>query len=146
MMKAYIAVSNSQKAKLSSELKAITAGLTKVKVDGFVFVNNYNFTIADEREMMLQAIADIDHCDILIAETSYKGIGIGIEVGYAKAKRKPIIYLRHKNAEHSTTVSGISDFQLIYENIADLQNRLADIVSKAISSTKKNEVSSASDK
>ena len=41
---------------------------------------------------MKQATADIDKCDILIAETSDRGIGIGIEVGYAKAKKKPIFY------------------------------------------------------
>jgi 2'-deoxynucleoside 5'-phosphate N-hydrolase len=41
--------------------------------------------------MMAQAFLDIGQSDFLIAETSDKGIGIGIEVGYARAKQKPII-------------------------------------------------------
>jgi 2'-deoxynucleoside 5'-phosphate N-hydrolase len=40
--------------------------------------------------MMRQAFAAIDKNDLLIAETTDKAIGIGIEVGYAKAKGKPI--------------------------------------------------------
>ncbi len=35
-------------------------------------------------------------------------------------KMLPVIYLRDKTADHSTTDSGISDFQIIYEKIADL--------------------------
>ena len=53
--------------------------------------------------MMDHAMRDIKNSKVLIAETTYKGIGIGIEVRYAKAKGIPVIYLRQKNAEHSTT-------------------------------------------
>ena len=85
-----------------------------------------------ERQMMKQAITDIDNSDIIIAEASDKGIGIGIgiEVSYAKAKNKPIIYALQKIAEHSTTVSGISDFQIIYENQADLRKQHTDTLAK----------------
>ena len=95
-----------------------------------MFVDHYKFDPTQERQMMNQALADIDSCDMLIAETSHKGIGIGVEAGYAKAKNKPIVYLRHENAEHSTTVSGISDFQIIYTDTSDLKNKLKDAVSK----------------
>lgn len=74
--------------------------------------------------MMQQAMDDIDKCSMLIAETSDKAIGIGIEAGYAKAKGKPVIYLRHKDAEHSTTLSGISDIQIIYSDTDDLATKL----------------------
>ena len=70
--------------------------------------------------MMKQTTADIGNCKIIIAENSDKAIGIGIEVGYAKAKMKPIIYLRRKTTDHSSTVSGISDFHIIYEDTSDL--------------------------
>lgn len=90
----------------------------------FVFVDQYRFDPSQEREMMSQALADIDRSDLLIAETSDKGIGIGIETGYAKAKGKPVIYVRQAEAEHSTTVSGISDHQIIYSDDRDLGNKL----------------------
>jgi len=136
-MKAYISISHSKRKALDKELSAIKTALVKLNIDPFVFVDNYTFGASQERKMMEQAAADIDHCDILIAETSDKRIGIGIEVGYAEAKTKPIIYLRHKNADHSTTASGISDFQIIYEDIPDLQKQLEDILTKAIKQLEK---------
>ena len=85
--------------------------------------------------MMQQAMADLDNCDLLLAETSDKGIGIGIEVGYAKAKGKTIIYLRQKDTAHSTTVSGISDFQIVYNDATDLKKQLAETVEQIINKT-----------
>ncbi len=132
-MTAYISISYNKRKLLDKELSAIINTLSDFKITPFVFVDNYKFTQTHEREMMQQAMTDIDNCDILIAETSDKAIGIGIEVGYAKAKNKPVIYLRQKDAAHSTTVSGISDFQIIYGDTNDLQIQLADAIRKLLS-------------
>jgi nucleoside 2-deoxyribosyltransferase len=83
--------------------------------------------------MMQQAMLDIDQCDILIAEVSDKAIGIGVEAGYAKGKNKPVIYLRQKDCEHSTTISGISNYSIIYENINDLEQQLTSGIKKILS-------------
>src|SRR5882757_7672101 len=109
-MTAYISVSYSKRKSVDKELKAIADVLNNFKITPFIFVDNYKFAATDEKVMMQQAMTEIDRCDLLIAETSDKGIGIGIEAGYAKAKGKPVIYVRQKDTEHSTTVSGISDF------------------------------------
>ena len=129
-MKAYIAVSFSKRKLVDKEIAAIADTLNGFNISSFVFVDHHQFNLTQEREMMEQAMADIDSCDLLIAETSDKGIGIGVEVGYAKAKSKPVIYIRQKNKEHSTTVSGISDFQIVYVDINDLKMQLAEIVCK----------------
>jgi nucleoside 2-deoxyribosyltransferase len=129
-MTAYIAVSFSKRKLVDKELLAITDCLKKNGITPFIFVDNYNFSNTQEKEMMQQAMNDIKRCDILLAETSEKAIGIGIEVGYAKANHKPVIYLRKNEAEHSTTVSGISDFQVIYNTISDLQKQLSSILKK----------------
>ncbi len=131
-MKAYIAVSFSKRKLVDHEINAIVEVLNEWKISAFVFVDHYQFDKSQERQMMQQAMADLDNCDLLLAETSDKGIGIGIEVGYAKAKGKTIIYLRQKDAAHSTTVSGISDFQIVYLDTADLKKQLAKIVEKII--------------
>lgn len=82
--------------------------------------------------MMQQAVASIDRCDLLIAEVSDKAIGIGVEAGYAKGKDKPVFYLRQKDSEHSTTVSGISDQSIIYESIPDLELQLSNSIKKIL--------------
>lgn len=127
---AYISVSFSKRKLLDNEMRIITDVLKRSSMDAFIFVDHYTFSSSQEKEMMQQALADIDRCDLLIAETSDKAIGIGIEAGYAKAKNKPVIYIRHASAEHSTTLSGISDYQIIYTDLGNLANELVPIISK----------------
>jgi 2'-deoxynucleoside 5'-phosphate N-hydrolase len=127
-MTAYISISYSKRKLMDEELNAIVDTLKSFSIVPFVFVDQYQFNRSEEQQMMQQAMTDIDRCDILIAETSDKGIGIGIEVGYAKALNKPVIYIRRKEAEHSTTVSGISDFQIIYADTSDLQVKLETVI------------------
>ena len=127
-MQAYIAISYNKRKQLQPELDAIKEVLKQHSITPFVFVDNYNFNASQEKEMMQQAFGEIDKCDLLIAEVSDKAIGIGIEVGYAKAKNKPIIYLRHRTAEHSTTVSGTSDYIVIYSDDDDLKKQLFQLV------------------
>jgi len=127
-MKAYISISYNKRQELNDELSAIIEGLKKFQIESFVFTDEFKFSVHQEKEMMQQVIISIYNCDLLIAETSDKAIGIGVEVGYAKAKGKPVIYIRNKNAEHSTTVSGISDFQIIYDDIEDLSKKLTTVL------------------
>jgi 2'-deoxynucleoside 5'-phosphate N-hydrolase len=127
-MQAYIAVSYSKRKFLQAELEIIKQTLDQCNIDPFVFVDTYNFKPAEEKQMMQQAFAAIDACGLLIAETSDKAIGIGIEVGYAKAKGKPVIYLRNNAAEHSTTVSGASDYIIIYTSSNNLVYQLKNIL------------------
>jgi 2'-deoxynucleoside 5'-phosphate N-hydrolase len=127
-MQAYIAVSYSKRKFLQAELEIIKQTLDQCNIDPFVFVDTYNFKPTEEKQMMHQAFAAIDACGLLIAETSDKAIGIGIEVGYAKAKGKPVIYLRNNAAEHSTTVSGASDYIIIYTSSNNLGYQLKNIL------------------
>ena len=129
-MKAYIAVSFSKRKLFAKVIAAITETLTHSGIEPLVFIDQHTFLAEQEQEMMEQAMKDIDDCDLLIAETSEKAIGIGIEAGYAKGKGKPVIYLRHASAEHSTTLSGISDHPVIYKNDDDLKIKLSAVLEK----------------
>lgn len=70
------------------------------------------------------AFGEIDNADLLIAEKSEKAIGVGIEIGYAVALKKPVIYLRNALSEHSTTASGCANNTIIYQNTPDLSYQL----------------------
>lgn len=129
-MKAYISVSYKKRKSFDAEINAIVEVLNEADILSIVFVDQYKFDPSQEKEMMKMAIEEIDSCDLLLAETSDKGIGIGIEVGYAKAKGKSVVYVRSESAEHSTTVSGISDFQVVYSNTDNLKQKLSEVVMK----------------
>ena len=127
-MHAYIAISYAGRKRLKEEMEGICSTLGQCGITPFVFVDQYQFTAEDEKGMMQKAMEEIDQSDILIAAASEKAIGIGIEAGYAKGKNKTVIYIRHHNAEHSTTLSGISDHQIIYVDLPDLGQKLKRIV------------------
>lgn len=142
-MKAYISISYQRRRSLNTAITAIMSVLEEHQVESFVFVDHYKFEESQEEEMMRSALGELEQCDLLIAETSHKGIGIGIEAGYAKAKNKPVVYLRHKEAEHSTTLSGASDHRVIYKNTDDLQQQLVLIIKEIIASAEHTTVSTS---
>ena len=127
-MKAYIAIPYQGRNEIREELDTITSILNQCGVSPFVFADQYSFKEEEEKQMMQQAMEDINESDWLIALASEKAIGIGIEAGFAKGKGKPVIYIRHMEAEHSTTLSGISDYQIIYVDLQDLGQKLTRIV------------------
>ncbi|EHQ41252.1 nucleoside 2-deoxyribosyltransferase [Myroides odoratus] len=124
----YISCSFALRKALEPELQTMKEVLLSHQYQPWVFVEHYTFTAQQEKEMMQQAMQDIENSAFLLAETTDKGIGIGIEAGYAKALKKPVVYLRKETAEHSTTLSGLSDYQIIYQDTTDLANQLEEVI------------------
>jgi len=129
MKKAFISVSFKKKNDLSQELTIISELLKKHKIKPFIFVNNYVFVKNKEKEMMKKATKAIANSDILIAELTDKAIGVGIEIGYAYALKKKIIYLRKERTEYSRTTGGVASEQITYNNMNDLKSKLEIVLS-----------------
>ncbi len=120
MKKAYFAISYSNRKQFDKEIENLKNLFNKNNIELLVFVDKYNFKANQEKEMMKVAFEEIDSSDFLIAELSTKSIGVGIEIGYAFAKEKPIFYLRKKDSKYSTTASGCSNYLIEYENELNL--------------------------
>ena len=71
-------------------------------------------------ELMRLTFDEIDSSDIIVIEFSEKGVGLGIEAGYAFAKKKPIFVLIQENADLSKTLEGIATKVQRYETLEDL--------------------------
>ena len=128
MKTAYFGISKSNRVNFDKEIHQLQKCLAKYDISLLVFVDNYNFKLGEEKEMMNIAFKEIDKSDFLIVELTKKAIGVGIEVGYAFAKRKPIIYIKRGNAKHSTTVDGCSDFVIEYENEIHLSEEVEKVI------------------
>lgn len=124
MKKAFLSINYKNKDLLNKEINCITNTLRKFSIQTTVFVYKYSFKSNQERKMMGKAFEQIKNSDILIAEVSEKAIGIGIEIGFAKALNKPIIYLKKENSKYSTTVGGTADIKIVYKNLEDLEEKL----------------------
>lgn len=74
----------------------------------------------DPETLMRRTFAEIDSSDLVVVDLSEKGVGVGIEAGYAHAKHIPIVTIAQKGADISTTLLGISRDVFWYEKPADL--------------------------
>lgn len=92
------------------------------QIYSFVFDKHPKFK--NDKDMMEKALNKIEESDVLIAELSSKQIGIGVEVGYAYALKKEIIYIRQLNSEYSKTVGGVASIIIEYKNIDDLIKKI----------------------
>ncbi|MGG5510935.1 hypothetical protein ACPDHN_13375 [Myroides odoratimimus] len=128
MKQIYISCSFSMQNELREATDRMKQEISTMGYQSFVFIEHYTFRLDQEKEMMIQALKDIDQSCCLFAETTYKGIGIGIEAGYAKAQGKPIVYLRQADASHSTTMSGIADYHILYHNTEDLGRQVKEVL------------------
>ncbi len=133
MTKAYLAISYSNRKHFDQEVESLQKLFKKNNMDLLVFVDKYNFKDNQEKEMMKVAFEEIDSSDFLIAELTTKSIGVGIEIGYAYAKERPIVYLRKKDSEYSTTASGCSAYVVEYKNELDLIENMERLIKIKIS-------------
>ena len=128
MKTAYFGISKSNRVHFDKEINQLKKCLIKHSIELLVFVDKYNFKLGQEKEMMSIAFEEIDNSNFLIVELTKKAIGVGVEVGYAFAKQKPIIYIKRKDANHSTTVEGCSDYSIEYENEFHLSEEIEKII------------------
>ena len=72
---------------------------------------------------MARTFEEIDRCDLVIIELTEKGVGVGIEAGYAHARGKRIVTVAERGADVSTTLAGISSRVILYDRVEDLSRR-----------------------
>ena len=73
-------------------------------------------------QLMQSTFNEIDSSDIVVVELSEKGVGVGVEAGYAAAKGKAIITVARRGSDISETLKGISREVFIYQNVDELRN------------------------
>lgn len=126
----YLAISFSDRHILDAEIAYLVEKGKEIGVEVFVFVDHYNFKKDQEQEMMNTAFKELDKSDYLLAELSKKSIGVGIEIGYAFARKKPIIYFRKKGSEYSTTAAGSANCVIEYIDKIEMTNKVLSALSK----------------
>lgn len=72
-------------------------------------------------ELMIATFKEIDSSNIVLVELSEKGVGLGIEAGYAYAKGIPIIGIAQNGSDISNTMLGILTQVIMYEKLEDIE-------------------------
>lgn len=120
----FIATSYNHRTAIENILMSIKKIVNEFGFEPIVFVNSYEQEGVNYKKMQNDAFLHIDQSVVVIAELSHKAIGVGIEMGYAKARNKPIIYLHNDASEISTTTLGIAEDEIVYRDQEDLETKL----------------------
>lgn len=72
--------------------------------------------------LMRHSLAAIDAADLVLVELTEKGVGVGIEAGYAHANGIPVVTIAPMGADISETLRGIAATVFFYTTYADLSH------------------------
>ncbi|MCQ4924499.1 nucleoside 2-deoxyribosyltransferase [Tissierella carlieri] len=118
-MKAYVGVKYYKDYRNMAIIDKISSALEKVGYKTSCIVRdiqNNGQVEYSPYELMQLTFKEIDECDLVIIELSEKGVGLGIEAGYAFARGIPIITVAKQGSDISETLEGISKKVLFYDD------------------------------
>ena len=131
-MKAYISVDTETRKSLGKEIIALGMAMSSANVEQFIFVDKYPFEPGNEADHMNKAMKEIDSSNFMIIEATNINITSCIEVGYAKAKKKPIVYLQKAEADTNELLFALSNFHILYSSPKDLFDQLNEFLKNVL--------------
>ena len=126
-MRAYIAIKYHEDYRNKTTVDKISSILERKGYEIFCMVGDIKTEELDPHDpkgLMESTFKKIDICDTVIIDLTEKGVGLGIEAGYAYAKGVPIITIAENSSEISETLEGISEDVLFYKGIDGLETLL----------------------
>ena len=122
-MKAYLAIKFYEDGRNRDQIEGITAVLSQQNIDTVCVIRDlekWGQVKFSADVLMQKSFHEIDQSDMIIVELSEKGVGLGIEAGYAFAKGIPIITIARTGSDISETLRGISHKIFFYESYDQL--------------------------
>ncbi len=122
-MKAYLAIKYHADNANRPRIEGISAALETCGFETVCIardVERWGQVQLDPAELMGRSFAELDKCDVVVVDISEKGVGVGIEAGYAYARRIPILTIAVPGADVPTTLRGISREVFQYRQLGEL--------------------------
>ncbi len=90
-------------------------------------VENWGELTFSPHTLMTKTFEAIRSCSLVVIDLTEKGVGLGIEAGYAHAHGIPVITIAREGSDISTTLAGISSHVYPFRDIVDLQTFFASL-------------------
>ena len=130
-MRAYIAIKYHPDNRNRPAIEQISAALERSGFDTVCIardVEQWGQVRLTPEELMIKSFEAIDASDVVVIDLTEKGVGIGIEAGYARAKRIPIITIARSGSDISTTLQGVSQAVMWYDRYDELTRLFAQAI------------------
>lgn len=122
-MKAFISIKYKEDGSNRKLIEDISSALEENQIESYSMFRDcqkWGDVKIEPEEIMEIAFENLDDCDLFIVEFSEKGVGIGIETGYAYANNIPIIVVAKEGSDVSSTLRGIAKDILFYDSADEL--------------------------
>ena len=123
MNQAYLGIKFHEDQRNRPLIEMITNALTKAGWTTQVIVRDleeWGAVQFEPQTLMARTFAVIEASDIAVIDLTEKGVGLGIEAGYAFSKGIPVFTIARDGSDISTTLRGISQEVCFYRNEHDL--------------------------
>ena len=90
-------------------------------------------TVLDDKGIHDRDLEWLEACDVVVAEVTVPSLGVGYELGQARAMNKPVVCLfRPGNGKRlSAMIAGCDDFTcLSYQEMGEIQGRVGEILKR----------------
>ena len=126
-MKAFISIKHFQDNRNRSDIERLSSIIAKSGFQTVCIVRDYEAwgeKTFSPKTLMEITFKEIAASDVLVVESSVRGVGLGIEAGYAFARGIPILVVARNGAVISSTLSGIASAQAHYFSDTELEKFL----------------------
>lgn len=86
--------------------------------------NHYFFLPHEPQNLHTDAVTELEHMDVLVAESSFPSTGQGIELAQVKAANVPIICFYKTGAKTSSSLRFVTDAVIEYTDMPDFFAKL----------------------
>ena len=122
-MRVYLAIKYHEDHSNQDRIAAISSALVRNVCETFCVARDLEQwgVVHFSPEVLMQKSFDaIDASDVVVVDLTEKGVGVGIEAGYAFAKQIPIITIARADSDISDTLRGISRAVFLYATFDEL--------------------------
>jgi 2'-deoxynucleoside 5'-phosphate N-hydrolase len=74
----------------------------------------------EPQELLFKAFEAIENSDMVLIEASEKGMGVGIEAGFAFARKKPVITIAQHGSDISINLRSLSSKVISYSDVKEI--------------------------
>lgn len=123
MIKAYFGIKYYEDNRNKALIEVLMAVLRRDGIEPICMASDVEKWGAERltlQDLMQRTFQEIDESDLVVLEMSEKGVGLGIEAGYAIANGKPLVVMIKRGCELSGTMQGIADFVITYSNPSEV--------------------------
>ena len=130
-MRVYLAIKFHEDCRNRERIAALSSVLARAGCETFCVVRDlerWGEVRFSPHVLMQKSFAAIDASDVLLVELTEKGVGLGIEAGYAFARGIPVVTIAEAGADISETLRGISQTTFSYTTHDELAKFLKQTV------------------